>query len=132
MSTARSFLAGLLAALLFFPVAPSARADDENTNYWGAIAYSQSTGKWGYSRHWLSEVNARRVAIKNCEADDAKVVIVVGNYWCALALGDDMTAFGTGYSKDADEAKKFALEECRKRTKNCRVVVCFNTRDDDR
>jgi hypothetical protein len=111
---------------------PRATADDQYTNYWGAIAYSQTTGAWGYSRHWLSEVNARRVALKNCEAQDAKIVMVVGNYWCALALGDDKSAYGVGYSKDADEARRFALEECQKRTKNCKIVVCFNTRDDDR
>ena len=127
-----SRLAAMVLATIAMVQVPSARADDQYTNYWGAIAYSQSTGKWGYSRHWLSEVNARRVAIKNCEADDAKVVIVVGNYWCALALGDDQTAYGTGYSKDADEARKLALEECKKRSTNCKVVICFNTRDDDR
>lgn len=135
MSTARplvlSCLAWLLASFLLHEVVTSAHADDAYTNYWGAIAYSQATGRWGYSRHWLSEVNARRVAIKNCKADDAEVVIVVGNYWCALALGDDVTAYGTGHSKDADEARKFALEECKKRTTNCKVVICFNTRDDD-
>ena len=140
MSTARplalpcfAFSAVVAVVILLVPVlSPLAHADDEYTNYWGAIAYSQTTGKWGYSRHWLSEVNARRVAVKNCEAADAKVVIIVGNYWCALALGDDKTAYGTGYSKDADEARKFALAECNKRTKNAKVVVCFNTRDDDR
>ncbi len=123
-------LPALLAALALLIPLPS-RADDANTNYWGAIAYSKSTGNWGYSRHWLSEVNARRVAKKNCEADDAEIVLTGGNCWCALALGDDMTAYGVGYSKDADEAKKFALDECKKRTTNCKVVVFFNTRDDD-
>ena len=28
------------------------------------------------------------------------------------------------------KAKKFALAECQKRTKNCKIIVCFNTRDD--
>jgi hypothetical protein len=123
-------MAWLAAVLAILPQAVS-RADDENTNYWGAIAYSQSTGRWGYSRHWLSEVNARRVALKNCNADDAKIVLMAGNYWAALALGDDMSAYGVGYSKNADEAKRIALEECKKRTTNCKVVVFFNTRDDD-
>jgi hypothetical protein len=124
-------LAGTLLVIMALLPWPPAQADESDNNYWGAIAYSQTTGKWGYSRHWLSEVNARRVARDNCKAEDAKVVLVVGNYWCALALGDDVTAYGTGYSKDADEAKKFALAECKKRTTNCKVVLCFNTRDDD-
>jgi hypothetical protein len=118
------------AAIVFATTVRTLVADDVS-NYWGAIAYSQSTGKWGYSRTWLSEVNARRVAIENCEAKDAKVVLAVGNYWCALALGDDVTAYGTGYAETADEAKRFALEECAKRTANSKIVVCFNTRDDD-
>lgn len=121
----------LAALALLPPLREHPAVADENSTYWGAIAYSQSTGAWGYSRRWLSEVNARRVALKNCEAEDARIVLVVGNYWCALALGDDVSAYGTGYAKTAEQARRFALEECRKRTTNCKVVVCFNTRDDD-
>jgi len=69
--------------------------------------------------------------VENSKAKDAKVVLVVGNYWCALALGDDKTAYGVGYNTSPEKAKKTALEECQKRTTNCKVVVCFNTRDDN-
>jgi serine/threonine-protein kinase len=92
--------------------------------YYAAIAYSTSTGRYGYSHDWTARINAERVARKNCEATDAKVLVVVGNGFCALAVGDDKTAYGFGYAETDAEAKEIALRECRKRTANCRVAVC--------
>jgi serine/threonine-protein kinase len=117
----------VLAILVLLAVATPARTQPANTTYWAAIAYSTSTGSYGYSYGWLAESNARRVALKNCKARDAKVIVVVGNYYVALAKGDDPSAYGYGYSTSADEARAIALRECRKRTTNCYIAVCVHS-----
>jgi hypothetical protein len=90
----------------------------------GAIAYSQSTGDWGYATGGRS---AAYNALKNCKAADAKVIAQKLDCWMALALGDDKSAYGWGYAGNRAEAEAFALEDCRKRTKNAKIVVSFCT-----
>ncbi|MGE0610240.1 MAG: DUF4189 domain-containing protein [Pirellulales bacterium] len=130
MDTIRASRIRVVVALLWLallPPASVARAQPPNTTYYVAIAFSKSTGQYGYSSGWLSETNARRDARSRCRADDAAVVLVVGNGYAALALGDDQAAFGYGYSEDADEARRFALESCGSETKNCKVVCCVHS-----
>ena len=45
----------------------------------------------------------------------------------ALALGDDKTAYGWGYAGNRADAEKHALEDCKKRTTNVKIVVSFCT-----
>ena len=107
-----------------------AQPPDNVYNYYAAIAFSQSTGRYGYSSGWLAEINARREALKNCKAKDAKVILVVGNGYAALAVGEDTSAYGYGSAKTvegADLAKRYALEACRKRTTNCKIVVIIHS-----
>jgi hypothetical protein len=81
----------------------------------------------GYSYGWLSDTNARRAARTNCKANDARVILVVGNGYAALALGDDASAYGYGYGDTAAEVKRHALADCRQRTTNCYVAVCVHS-----
>jgi hypothetical protein len=108
-------------------VVPVGQAQPENTTYYAAIAYSQSTGRYGYSSGWLAEINARRSALANAKARDARVILVVGNGYAALALGDDSSAYGYGYAETAAEARRHALAECQKRTTNCYIAVCVHS-----
>jgi hypothetical protein len=108
-------------------VMPSSRAQPQNTTYYAAIAYSQSTGRYDYSYGWLAESNARRAARANAKADDARVILVVGNGYAALALGDDVSAYGYGFGPTAAEARRHALAECQKRTANCYIAVCVHS-----
>jgi hypothetical protein len=117
----------LLAAAALQALLPPAGAQPPNTTYYAAIAFSSSTGRYGYTYGWLSEDNARRASRAHCKADDARVVLVVGNGYAALALGDDRSAYGYGYAETADEARRHALEECRKRTTNCYIAVCVHS-----
>jgi hypothetical protein len=91
----------------------------------GAIAYSQSTGDWGYGTGGAR--SSAYNAIKNCKAADAKVIAQKSDCWMALALGDDKSAFGWGHAGNRADAESFALEDCNKRTKNAKIVVSFCT-----
>lgn len=123
----------VLSLVLYLPFTPALQArqtDDNYTTYYAAIAFSQSTGRWGYSSGFSAEVNARRQSLKNCVAKDCKVVLMVGNGYAALALGDDTSAYGFGHSKTdqgANVARRFALDACAKRTRNCKVVVSVHS-----
>src|SRR5689334_13095673 len=59
----------------------------DKTDFWAAIAYSPATGKFGASCNWTADVNASRSARENCNASDARTVVMCSNGWCALALG---------------------------------------------
>ncbi|MFO0846275.1 MAG: DUF4189 domain-containing protein [Gemmataceae bacterium] len=93
-----------------------------------AIAYSESTGKWGYKYDHSIADFSRRGAVKNANAKDAKVVVVGVNMWCALALGDDKTVYGVGTGGSAEIASRLALRAARRGTNNCHVAVCVHSR----
>lgn len=113
---------------LFTPAA--ARADDViyfRGSTYAAIAFSEKTGKWGYSYDQSTRASAESVALKHCKADDAKIVTWVRNGFCALAVGEK-GAWGIGYSYGEGAtnraAKATALEECKKRSSSARLVLC--------
>ena len=95
---------------------------------YAAIAYSPSTGKRGYAYNYGSRWGAEKAALANCKADDAKIVAWVNNGFCALAIGSDKDAYGTGYSYGDGANNQYAMRRARaegeKRTTNVRVVLC--------
>jgi hypothetical protein len=110
---------------------PTARADEVivfNGDTYAAIAYSKSTGNYGYAYNHGSRAAAEASALKYCKADDAFIVCWVNNGFCALALGDDREAYGYGYSfgdgATNTSAKNRALLEARRRTTNAHLVLC--------
>lgn len=92
---------------------------------WGAIAYSKTTGAWGYATG--GGRSAQYNAIRNAKSADAQVIAVKYDCWLALATGDDKTAYGFGYAGNRVDAEKHAVEECGKRTKNAKVALSFCT-----
>lgn len=89
-------------------------------NTFAAIAYSPSTGKYGYSYNYRSRVAAEKTALNNLPVADARIVGWVKAGICALALGDDKTSWGVGWSYGngarTEDAKEAALAECSKQT----------------
>jgi hypothetical protein len=69
-------------------------SDYDKTDYWAAIAYSPSTGRYGTASELRGRDTALRMAKDNCGAADARPVVLVGNGWCALAIGQDTSAWG--------------------------------------
>jgi hypothetical protein len=121
----------VFSAVAFLASAPAVNADEVivfNGDTYAAIAYSPATGNYGYGYNYVSRGSAEAAAIRNCKANDARIVTWVNNGWCALALGDDKTAWGVGWSYGNGAtntfAKRTAENECGKRTTNPRLIVC--------
>ncbi|MBC8871217.1 MAG: DUF4189 domain-containing protein [Planctomycetes bacterium] len=91
---------------------------------YAAIAYSPSTGKYGYSHGSSSRCSAERAALGHCPEKDVRILAWTRNAWCVLALGDSVGEYGWAWATDSQRAKSRAIEECRKRTTNCYIAVC--------
>src|ERR1035437_2587704 len=96
-----------------------------------AIAYSPATGHYGYAFNYRSRKAAEKAALEDCGADDARIVCWVKNGFCALALGDDKTCWGTGWrygpSCSSDETRKTALEDCGNRTTGAHIALIMTS-----
>jgi len=100
-------------------------------NYYGAFAYSDKTGGYGYSIDYSTRYSAEKKAINVCKKKTGdrgcKVLVWVKNACSALALGSNLTA-GTGWGNNKTLAKRHALNSCRKyKGKNCKIEKWFCT-----
>lgn len=100
-------------------------------NTYAAIAYSPSTGHYGWANGRGSRFDAEQAALRNCQGSDARIVAWVNNGFCALAKGDD-NSYGIGYSYGDGATNTYAMSrallECRQQTtKNPRVVLCIRS-----
>lgn len=110
---------------------PSYRARSSNTysvpdspqDYFAAIAYSRSTGTYGYSFGKYSQADAEREALNNCDTADREIIGWVRNAHGALAVGDDKQQFGWAWGMTRSAAQQAALENCQARTSNSRIAV---------
>jgi hypothetical protein len=131
MISNRHLRLGATAGLLVLLPAGAASVARGQGGYVAAIAYSQSTGKIGYTaRQARTEESAKQLAARNCGAPDAKVWMWAQDQWVAIAVTD--AAVGTaGFGRGAtsDEAQLKALAECRKRARGeaCRVALCVHS-----
>jgi serine/threonine-protein kinase len=93
----------LVAVVVLAGTTQAARADD----YFGAIAYSPSTGYFGYSFGQDCEATAQNVALQNCCGQDRQVVVWVSNGYAALAVNNNGgygSAWSTNSQAEADQA----------------------------
>jgi hypothetical protein len=123
-----------LAAVVVLVPAPQARADVAiNFNTFAAIAYSPSTGHYGYAYDYWSRYSAERAALARCKEPDARIIGWVKAGWLALALSDDNRTYGVGwtYGEGATNtgAKQRAFKECSRRARSVRVVLCLCSGD---
>jgi hypothetical protein len=78
---------------------------------YGAIAYSPSTGRNGYTYNYNYLGDAENDALAYCDAPDATIVAWSRNEWCALAVSDDGSyGYSSGWTKADAEAN--ALSYC--------------------
>jgi uncharacterized protein DUF4189 len=89
---------------------------------WGAIAYSLSTGDYGYSEGYSARSEAERWAIKECGKNDCKVAAWFSNSCGAVATGDN-EAYGGAQHNNEKRARELALSRCEKEGgRNCEVI----------
>jgi len=113
--------------------ATRARADISiDFSRYEAVAYSPTTGKYGYAYDYGSRAAAERAALGHCKAADAGIVGWVKAGWIVLAVADD-NAFGIGYchgnGANSVTAHVDALNDCRIQTKSIKppkikLIVC--------
>jgi hypothetical protein len=104
---------------------------DIDDDSYAAIAYSQSTGRYAYAYNYGSRWSAEKAALRQLDKEDGKIVCWVNNGFCALALGDDVGCYGTGYewgdgASNLDAANR-ARSECAKRTAGAHVVLVISS-----
>ena len=85
----------------------------------GAIAFSPSTGQYGWAKNQSVDTGASDEAVSGCGVDDCEAVVVFANC-AALSVGD---GFGMGFSKakSIGKAEDAALAKCDEFTTNCIV-----------
>lgn len=108
-------------AALLTPTAAVAR------DYYGAIAYSQSTRSHGYSYDFDSRGRAERRAYNECAqyGGGCRIAVWFKNACGALAVGRD-GGWGSGWHRTRRGAQYNALRSCRSVSRGCRVIrwVC--------
>jgi uncharacterized protein (TIGR03000 family) len=92
--------------------------------YFGAIAYSMSTGSFCYCYgHLHTRPEAEACALAKCTAADSKIIGWASNQWMALARAPD-NSWGAGYDLDRAKAEAAALRNCQQFNPNADIVLC--------
>ena len=89
----------------------------------GAIAFSASTGKFGWVKNTADKAAAQSEAVAQCGVDDCDTVVTFPNC-AAMSVGD---GFGMGFSADKSlpKAEETALAQCDGFTTNCIISASF-------
>ena len=106
---------GVLVALLLLVVLVGCQTSADR---YGAIALSDTTGRWGSSYDLATQASAEEAALRYCNADDCQVVVWFANTCGAVARRPDFVAWGLGETREV--AEDAALAECG--TDACQVV----------
>ena len=111
---------GLAVLVALLASAGAAQARD----YYGAIAYSPSTGAYGYSYDHPSRADAEARALAECgnRASDCQLPLWFRNACGALASGGN-GGWGTGWGTSRGLAEGYALSTCRQHTSGCSVIA---------
>ena len=103
--------AGFAALVTVMAAAPAFAA-------YGAFAYDEKTGKYGFSWNEANQKQADDAAIKGCNTTACKVVFRVGPKKCgAIAVTDDGKIWGGADRPTKAAAELAAMQNCQKRTK---------------
>ena len=80
--------------------------------YEGAIAFSQRTGANGWAKNFDSKRAASSAALRNCRANDCKIVYTFTNSCAALAVGDG-GGYGVNWDVRQRRAERKAIRACK-------------------
>ncbi|MDX2211986.1 MAG: DUF4189 domain-containing protein [Oculatellaceae cyanobacterium bins.114] len=92
----------------------------------GAIAYSEATQGYGYSRDYANQSDAETRALRECEAasrsGDCQVLLWFRNACGALATAPN-GAYGSGWGINRSIAEGYAVETCSAYGQGCAPVM---------
>jgi hypothetical protein len=112
---------GIFAAALIGMFAMTAPAFAE----FGAVAYDQATGRYGFSWNKSSRQEANEAAKKDCASESCKLFPVNPRQCGALATAEnqkDSSAWGISIRPDKSDAEARAIATCQKHTASqCKV-----------
>ena len=115
--------------LLIIAVAFAAAARVEaGQDRYAAIAFSPSTGQYGYGNGFRTKAEAVERALEECGADDA-ITRWTRNAWIALAISDETrTGYGWGaaWAKTESAARALARRKCLQNNDEAHVVICIS------
>jgi len=135
MSRTLSFYTVLLLLTLLSSL--HAFLEPEELSYYGAIAYSNSTGHYGTCFRAESLEIAKSFALRDCThsdgrmVSDAEIIMWGKNKWLAFAHGSG-NSWGTAWGDTKAEAREKALELCRKYSSNAHIASIFFAAGDNR
>ena len=113
----------LIVITLVFAIGPALHAAGDS---YAALAYSPSTGRWGYGNGYPTRAQATTRALAECGQSDA-VTKWCKNAWIALALSDKSPGgYGWAWATTASAARSRALRECRARNPDAHIVTCVS------
>ncbi|QVQ36592.1 DUF4189 domain-containing protein [Pseudochrobactrum algeriensis] len=140
-TTTAAFAADIIQAYQDVPVPPSVSLDERGI--WGAIAYSESDGKYGFFWGADKRNEADSIAQKHCENNkgtDCSVVTTFRNHrhWndddnsgfpykhcAALALGAEKNApfslWGAASAETRKDAEVEAIQQCESKGASCKI-----------
>jgi hypothetical protein len=117
-SLSRRLLFVLLGCLLA-AATPEAHAAD----MYAAVAFSPSTGRWGYANGYTTRAAAMARARAECGARDA-LVKWTKNAWISLAVSDRSAGgYGWAWASTAGQARANAVAQCLRHNPDAREVV---------
>ena len=119
-TSARFAIIGFLSLLAIGQAAFWLFPTEANADNYGAIAYSSSSGRYGYSYDWGSRADAENYARSQCGSTDCAVKVWFKNACGALAVGQN-GGLGWGWSGSRGAAESTALNECQSRTGGCSI-----------
>jgi serine/threonine-protein kinase len=92
-------------------------------DYFGAIAYSTSSGAHGWAKDHASRANAEKAALAACakHAKDCKPVLWFKNGCGALAVSQKVYGWGWGTTQKLADTE--ANKACAKHAKACKVTL---------
>lgn len=115
-----------LPALILLSVFSITVPVEGGANKFAAIAYSPSTGQYGYGNGYDSQATAMRRARNECGQSDARVEWC-RNAWVALAISNRSAGgYGIAWATSANGARSAARKECLQHNPDARVVVCVS------
>ena len=111
----------LIVFALALAAAPALQAAGDT---YAAVAFSPSTGRWGYGNGYPTNSEAIARARRECGRSDSRTNWCK-NSWIALAVSNQSRGgWGSAWGETAAAARSAAIAECVARNPDGHVVIC--------